>query len=136
MTKSVVSRLLLCSCATLAGCTMTAANHAEQLPQSRAQELTVGVVQRDIRKGMSAAEVSQALGSPNIVSKDKDGVETWIYDKVASEASYSASSGGILSLLIGSRESSAAASTQKSLTVIIKFVKGVVSDYSYHSTKF
>lgn len=136
MKKVIVSGLLLCSFAALTGCAMSTAKHADRLSSSRERELTAGIVQRDIRKGMSAAEVSQVLGSPNIVSKDKDGVETWIYDKVASEASYSASSGGILSLLIGSRESSAAASTQKSLTVIIKFVKGVVSDYSYHSTKF
>jgi outer membrane protein assembly factor BamE (lipoprotein component of BamABCDE complex) len=119
-----------------AGCTMTAANHADQLPSSQGRELTVGLVQKDIRKGMSPAEVAQILGSPNIVSKDKEGVETWIYDKIASEASYSTGTGGILSLFTGGREAGAAATTQKTLTVIIKFTKGVISDYSYHSSKF
>ncbi|TLU87310.1 MAG: outer membrane protein assembly factor BamE [Chlorobium sp.] len=121
---------------TLAGCNMTAANHADQLPSSRDRALTVGIVQKDIRKGMTQAEVAQSLGSPNIVSKDTDEVETWIYDKIASEASYSAGSGGILSLFTGGREAGAAATTQKTLTVIIKFLKGHVSDYSYHSSQF
>ncbi len=121
---------------TLAGCTMTAANHADQLPASHDRELTVGLVQKDIRKGMTQSDVAQVLGSPNIVSKDKDGVETWIYDKIASEASYSTGSGGILSLFTGGRDAGAAATTQKTLTVIIKFSKGVVSDYSYHGSKF
>ena len=133
MKPVVVSGLIVL---TLAGCTMTAANHAEQLPSSRDRELTVGLVQKDIRKGMSPAEVAQILGSPNIVSKDKEGVETWIYDKIASEASYSTGTGGILSLFTGGREAGAAATTQKTLTVIIKFTKGVISDYSYHSSKF
>jgi len=115
---------------------MTAANHAEQLPSSRDRELTVGLVQKDIRKGMSQAEVAQILGSPNIVSKDKEGAETWIYDKIASEASYSTGTSGILSLFTGGREAGAAATTQKTLTVIIKFTSGLISDYSYHSSKF
>ena len=115
---------------------MTAANHAEQLPSSRDRELTVGTVQKDIRKGMTQAEVAQVLGSPNIVSKDKDEAETWIYDKIASEASYSTGSAGILSLFLGGREAGAGATTQKTLTIVIKFLRGRVSDYSYHSSKF
>lgn len=121
--------------ACLGGC-MSASDHAAQLPNRAEREMTVGIVQRDIRKGMSQSAVAEALGSPNIVSKDQDGTESWIYDKVASEAAYSASSGGILSIIIGSRNSGAYSSSQKSLTVIIKFTNGVVSDYSYHSSKF
>jgi hypothetical protein len=57
--------------------------------------MTVGIVQKEIRVGMSQADVALALGSPNIVTSDGSGKETWIYDKIASEASYSASSGGV-----------------------------------------
>ena len=32
--------------------------------------LTVGTVQKEIKNGMSGAEVASALGSPNIVSTD------------------------------------------------------------------
>ena len=119
----------------LGGC-MSSSDHARQLPSYQERNMTVGIVQRDIRKGMTAAAVAEALGSPNIVSKDKDGKESWIYDRLATEAAYSAGSGGILSLLIGSRNAGAVSSTQTSLTVIIKFVNGTVSDYSYHSSRF
>jgi len=113
------------------GC-MTASQHHQELPQTQEREMTVGVVQKEIREGMSQADVAEALGSPNI--------ETWIYDKIASEASYSKSSGGtglILSLLVGySKESGAASTTQKTLTVIIKFKDNKVDSFSYHSSKF
>ncbi len=121
--------------ATLGGC-MSAADHAAQLPSQSGREMTVGIVQKEIRKGMTSAAVAEALGSPNIVSRDQGGDESWIYDKIASEAAYSSGSGGILSLLIGSRNAGAVSSSQKTLTVIIKFTAGLVSDYSYHSSKF
>ncbi len=119
----------------LGGC-MSAADHAAQLPQPSGRELTAGAVQRDIRKGMSQAAVADALGSPNIAARDLDGKESWIYDRIATEASYSAGNNGILSVLLGSRNAGAISSSQKSLTVIIKFTNGIVSDYSYHSSKF
>ena len=58
------------------------------------------------------------------------------YDRLATEAAYSTGGNGILSILVGSRNAGAVSSTQKTLTVIIKFTNGLVSDYSYHSTKF
>jgi len=119
----------------LSGC-MSAADHAAQLPQPSGRELTAGAVQRDIRKGMTQAAVADALGSPNIAARDLDGKESWIYDRIATEASYSAGNNGILSVLLGSRNAGAISSSQKSLTVIIKFTNGIVSDYSYHSSKF
>ncbi|MDM8557966.1 hypothetical protein [Candidatus Parabeggiatoa sp. HSG14] len=122
----------------LNGC-MTAADHARQLGSEADREMTVGIVQKEIRKGMSQAEVAVALGSPNIVSRDKEGLETWIYDKIASEVSYSRGemNTGILGIIIGgSRQAGASAQTQKTLTVIIKFNEGVVNNFSYHSSKF
>ncbi|MFA4875758.1 MAG: outer membrane protein assembly factor BamE [bacterium] len=102
------------------------------------RELTVGLVQRDIKVGMSQADVAEALGSPNIVTKDANEKETWIYDKIASEASYS-QSGGYWTLILvgGSWGSGRSQSTQKTLTVIIKFDKrSRVETVSYHATKF
>lgn len=136
------------------GC-MTGGEHAAGLHSSREQRLTVGVVQKEIRTGMSQADVAIALGSPNIVTRDVDGTETWIYDKIATEASYSHSSGGISGLLgaggaPGSRalvlggvgagfnaSSGAAATSQRTLTVVIKFDKAnLVTDFTYHSSRF
>ncbi len=121
------------------GC-MTASEHSGQVHSQTAPEMTVGIVQREIRRGMSPAEVATALGSPNIVSKDREGIQTWIYDKISSEVSYSRDEAhtGIIGLIIGggSREAGASAQTQKTLTVILKFQDGVVHDFSYHSSKF
>lgn len=133
---------------TLSAC-MTAAQHADQLSSSRDRNTTVGLVQKEIRRGMSQTDVAAVLGSPNIVSTDKDGIEAWIYDKIATEVSYSQSSAGVAGggLLIGlsggllggasARQSAGASSqTQRTLTVIIKFKRGVVHDFTYHSSSF
>ena len=87
---------------------------------------------------MSGAEVSEALGSPNIVTKDENGMETWVYDKIATEVSYSKGSSGMFLILGGfSNQSGAASSTQKTLTVIIKFNdQSKVDSFSYHASKF
>jgi len=120
----------------LSGCVPTAAEHAGQLQSEKERTTTVGVVQKEIQKGMSQADVASALGSPNIVSKDKSGLETWIYDKVASEVSYSTASNGIAAILIGNRNTGAVSQTQRTLTVIIKFKDNAVHEFSYHSSKF
>jgi len=124
----------------MSGC-MSVAQHQQSLSSTQERETTVGVVQKEIRTGMSQADVAAALGSPNIVTRDSDGKETWIYDKIATEASYSKDSGGtglILSLLgVYSKEAGAASSTQKTLTVIIKFnERQLVDSFSYHASKF
>ncbi len=61
----------------LAGC-MTAADHQRSLGSSQEREMTLGVVQKEIRVGMSQADVATALGSSNIVTKDDEGKETWV----------------------------------------------------------
>jgi len=134
------------------GCT-TPAEHQRALASTQEREMTVGVVQKEIRTGMSQADVATALGSPNIVSRDSSGIETWIYDKIATEASYShdsGSAGGLVgaggmagtTLLLGgltgsySRSGGASSTTQKTLTVIIKFKDSKVDTFSYHASKF
>ena len=144
----VTSIVFIC----LAGC-VDAAKHTQSLHSTQEREMTVGTVQKEIRKGMSQADVAESLGSPNIVTKDSGGRETWVYDKIATEASYSNSSGGgmgfggagggastlILGGLLGgySANAGASATTQKTLTVIIKFDReGRVDTFSYHASKF
>jgi len=116
--------------------------------------MTVGLVQKEIRVGMPGAEVAAALGSPNIVTRDNQGGEAWVYDKIATEATYSNSSGNVSgglrgagiagdTLLLGnvgagvSGSKGATATTQRTLTVIIRFdANGLVETFSYHSSKF
>jgi outer membrane protein assembly factor BamE (lipoprotein component of BamABCDE complex) len=128
--------------------------HRDQVSGDRKEAMTVGQVQKEIRVGMSSAEVAAALGSPNIVTTDDERREQWVYDKISTERAYSSDSGGILTLIFGSANfsdsggggglfpsytsgSGAAASTQKTLTVIIKFDHAHrVRDFAYHSSTF
>lgn len=126
----------------------------KQIIPIQEQEMTLGVVQRQIKLGASQDAVAVALGSPNIVTRDSDGKDTWIYDKVASITSYSdsgfgvgaaggglgagsgAGGGGILG--IGYKRGNAQVqTTQKTLTVVIKFDKNNnVESFTYHMSKF
>ena len=123
--------------AAVAGC-MSAAEHQQSLGSTAEREMTLGIVQKEIRAGLTQDEVISALGSPNIVTRDADGYETWVYDKVATEASYSRSDayGTILILGAGSA-AGAASSSQKTLTVVIKFGGDQrVETFSYHASRF
>jgi len=137
----------------LGGC-MSASQHAADVQQGVAgDKLTVGTVQKEIRNGMSGAEVAAALGSPNIVSRDEQGREVWIYDRISTDTVYSSSEGGVSSLILGGfggsgilgglgggggQQSAGAKSTsQRTLTIIIKFDEaGKVSSFAYHSSRF
>ncbi len=124
-------------------------NPVTQQEQSE-ERLTLGLVQKSVKKGMTQAEIARVLGSPNIVTTDRDGSETWIYDKVAVEAESSSVSGGVGGGILAypgvtvfgggggvSGSKSKYASTERTLTVIIKFDKqSRVSDVSYHASKF
>ena len=134
---------------TLSGC-MSAAQHRAAVQDDSGERVTVGTVQREIRIGMSGAEVAEALGSPNIVTTDEERREVWIYDKLATDASYSTSSGGISSLLVGigssiggaaagnaSRSAGASSTSQRTLTIVIKFDNDhKVRDFAYHTSRF
>lgn len=130
------------------GCT-TVADHRQALRNSSDEKLTLGIAQREIKVGMSQADVARALGSPNMVTKDRDGIETWIYDKVSTEIAYSTSANGINGLILGggasalggglgaSAEASGAVSrNQRTLTIVIKFTQSAVSEFTYNSTSF
>ena len=124
--------------------------------------MTLGVVQSSIHEGMPQSEVAAALGSPNIVTSDADGTETWIYDKIATETSHSASRrtqstsvgagvgvgalGGVLGAIggvgasqsVGASDSTGARSqTQRTLTVVIKFDdQKLVKSVRYQASSF
>jgi outer membrane protein assembly factor BamE (lipoprotein component of BamABCDE complex) len=134
--------------AAIAGC-MSASEHRADVANPTADRVTVGTVQKEIRVGMSGAEVAQVLGSPNIVSTDELRREVWIYDKFSTDVVYSTSSGGVAALIFGGggvvggagsnagRSTGAASTSQKTLTVIIKFDEAKkVRDFAYHTSSF
>jgi len=137
---------LAVGCASSAG----AGNPAPPPPPVAEQAFTLGLVQKEIRVGMSQTDVAEALGSPNIVTRDSEGKEAWVYDKIATEARYSKSSIGagggggvnpasvlVLGLVGGSKESGQSTTSQRTLTVIIKFdTAGAVDSFSFHASRF
>ena len=115
--------------------------------------LTLGTAQKNIKIGTSQDEVAMTLGSPNIVTVDSEGRDTWIYDKVASVTSYSNSGFNVgLGGLVGGagnsvaggglvnaayrKNSGNAQTNQKTLTIVIKFTNSKVSSFQYHMSNF
>lgn len=123
--------LMLPSCATLA-------------PQSlnAEEKLTVGTAQREIRIGMSGADVISVLGSPNLVSTDAERHEVWAYDRISTEIVQTDVNAGIW--VLGSSALGGASggrktenTSQRTLTIIVRFdAESRVRDFAYHSSRF
>ena len=145
MNITLASKLaILAGLAMLTGCSAT--THRADVSDDSADRISVGTVQREIRVGMSSAGVAEILGAPNIVSTDAERREVWIWDKISSDVVYSRSSGTIAGLVVGSsgggagignKEAGAASSSQRTLTIIIKFDEQArVRDFSYRTSSF
>ena len=129
-----------CAALLVAACS-SAADHARDVAAAAdaRDRLTLGTVQREIRVGMSGEEVVGALGAPNMVTTDERRRESWVYDRIATQQAYSASSGGANALFLAgvSGRTGAAQTTQRTLTIVIKFDEaGRVRDFSYRSSSF
>ena len=131
MFKNIIGIILLVF---LVGCA-SASYHRSVLRDDTGDRITVGTVQREITVGMSAAQVIEKLGSPNIVTTDEKRREVWVYDKIATEVLYSRSGAGLKFLTSGT--SGGRTLTQRTLTIVIKFDKDKkVRDFAYHTSRF
>lgn len=135
------------------GC-VSVSKHKDGVRDDAGDRLTVGKVQREIRVGMTNADVVEVLGSPNMVTTDEKRREVWVYDKIATEHAYSTSSGGVSALILGglvghdgggaggvgagyNRGTGAASTTQRTLTIIVKFdEENKVRDFAYRQSSF
>ena len=106
---------------------------AQKAPQK--SNLTPGVVKSAVKKGVtSQTEILQLIGSPNIISKNKEGEEVWTYSRQSFDAE-SGSFGGGLFLFGGGKAFSSSASA--SFDLIITFdSRNIVKDYSLVSSQF
>ena len=135
----------------MVGCQSPVQRVNELKPEYEKSQLTLGKVQQTLKKGMAQAEILEGLGSPNMVTKDKTGRETWIYDKLRTEivsASASDSVGVVAGTNFGGDDvavgggastSNSAKNTirsQKTLTIILKFTNGLLDEYTYNSSTF
>ncbi|MFA5879316.1 MAG: hypothetical protein WC860_03990 [Candidatus Margulisiibacteriota bacterium] len=116
--------LMICSFMFLSSCFSNQSNET-----ATSSNLTVGEVKRQIVKDKtSQSEILQLFGSPNMVTKNKDGNEVWAYNKMSYQTNASASSGTLI-FLGGSQAMSSAAT--KSFDLIITFNnKDIVKDYN------
>ena len=129
--------ILLGALSLVSGC-INAGTHRANVRDDSADRISVANVQREIKVGMSGADVISVLGSPNMVTTDSQRRETWVYDKVSTERVQSASQGGFGLILAGFGSATGASSTsQRTLTIVIKFdEQGLVRDYSYRQSSF
>jgi hypothetical protein len=112
----------------------------------RASDLTLGKIQVSIRSGMSTSEILEVAGSPNLVTRGRNGKESWVYDRFATETSeqgFHVGGGGIggagsflgaLGLNGGRKKTS---TSQRTLMLIVTFgTDGTVESFTYRSSKF
>lgn len=115
--------------------------------------MTLGVAQKSIKIGTTQDEVAMALGSPNIITVDSEGYDTWIYDKVSSVATYNSegfeigakllgggyggqgAGGGLIGTSYG-KSKGGVQTNQKTLTIVIKFKNNKVTSFKYHMSTF
>lgn len=94
--------------------------------QIQTQKITLGNVQRIVKKGASSAEVIDAIGSPNIVTSNRDNTETWVYDKIITESEFA-----------DGNKSGVRVSSSRTMMVVVKFDKtNKVENVQYRQTSY
>ena len=94
--------------------------------QIETQKITLGAVQSVVKKGASSADVINALSSPNIVTSNADGSETWVYDKVSTEQENASGINGSVTVR-----------SSRTMMVVVKFDKNrIVETVQYRQTSY
>lgn len=114
--------------------------------KARETDLTLGAIQRSMKAGMSTAEVLDSAGSPNLVTRGRNGRESWVYDRFSTETSeegFQVGGGGIggggsflgaLGVNGGKKKQS---TSQRTLMLIVTFgPDGLVESFTYRSSRF
>lgn len=118
------------------GCSTPASKHRADIRDDSGDRITVGKVQREVKIGMPSSAIVEILGSPNVVTTDEKRREVWVYDKIASDRIASSSASSIF-LFFGDQGQAASSSSQRTLTIIIKFDESsLVRDFAYHTSRF
>ena len=133
--KKLVSFICLLSCVLFIS---SCASSQKSADTTATDNISVGKVQREIKIGMTSAQVVEVLGSPNIVTTDEERREVWVYDKMSTQIDSSSSSKGIWLVVVGaSSDKNKQSTSQRTLTIIIKFDnEGKVRDFSYRTSSF
>ncbi len=97
--------------------------------------LSYGMIKSRVKKGQTTQEeILRIFGSPNIVTKNKAGLEVWTYSKQSSQAKSGSMYG---SLLIIGGDSAYSNTSTDSFDFILTFDENdIVKDFSVVSSKF
>lgn len=136
--KKIFKQIYIIIILLMSGMITSCATTGNNINTGYTDQMTVATVQKEIKIGMSSSDVIQALGSPNIITTDSMRRETWVYDKMSTEITIKSSSGGAWLLIFGGSGSKySSTSSQRTLTIIIKFdEKGLVRDFAYRTSSF
>jgi outer membrane protein assembly factor BamE (lipoprotein component of BamABCDE complex) len=129
--------LILISFTLLAGCS-TNSGPLVSIPSRsmETQRLAVGAAQM-LKVGSTSERVIELLGSPNVVTNNEDGLETWVYDKVSKETEVVRTSDGGWLFTPKQQQSVVSVVGERTLIVVIKFDKGQrVSNVRYRQTSY
>lgn len=112
----------------------------------RGSDLTLGVIQRSIKAGMTTSEVVESVGSPNLVTRGRSGRESWVYDRFSTETSEEGfhvggggmgAGGNVLGALGVNGGRNKKTTSQRNLMLMVTFgPDGMVETFAYRSSKF
>lgn len=115
-------------------------------PAPISSNLTLGVIQRLIKAGMSSSEVVEAVGSPNLVTRGRNGRESWVYDRFSTETEEKgvhvgggglAGGSSVLGVLGLNGGASKKTTSQRTLMLVVTFgADSMVDTFTYRSSKF
>jgi len=132
MLSPSTTRMLVASVALLVvGCAYQAPLATIPSRQIDTQKISFGSAQQlkskvDQGASVGGGDVVQALGSPNIVSTNPDGTETWVYDKIITEKEMAAG-----------QNTSVQTQSSRTMMILIKFnKKNAVESIVYRQTSY
>ncbi len=113
---------------------MSSCSSTRGVPEHKTN-LSYGTIKGKVRKGETTQEeIIKIFGSPNIVTKNKSGLEVWTYSKQSAQAKSGNTYG---TLLIFGGSSAYSNTSTESFDLIITFDKNdIVQEYSVVSSKF
>ena len=102
------------------------------------EEFTLGTIQQRLQAGMSQAEVASCIGAPNIVTKNAEGCETWIYEKTSQSNDSNYKKRWFWFLFFGKGDGCKhSESSQKTITVVVNFDKNsCLQTFTYNASSF
>jgi hypothetical protein len=112
----------------------------------RGNDLTLGLIQRSIKAGMTTSEVVESVGSPNLVTRGRNGRESWVYDRFSTETSEEGfhvgggamgAGGSVLGAIGVDGGKKKVTTSQRTLMLVVTFgADGMVETFTYRSSKF